>query len=300
MKLLLAILIIVSTTSSFAAVNVTKLTRRYMYNWSLCDLCGNPESAYYDPESKMLFISNVEGAPNVKDGKGSIQMVNASGKMLNAKWVTGLNAPKGMRAHKGVLWVSDIDQVLSIDIRTGQITRRLKVDGAKFLNDVAIDSIGTVFVSDMLDDKIYQIINNTVGTFFASPLLEGPNGLLVQENKLVVACWGKPDANFATKIRGRLMKIDLKTKAIEYVTKTPLGNLDGVEIDGKGNFLVSDWMAGKVFSVTAQGKTQELFTGMKGSADIGFIPDTETLVIPRMNENQITAFNLAKYPGYRR
>src|SRR3712207_6954360 len=59
----------------------------------------------------------------------------------SANWVTGPNAPKGMRAHKGVLWVSDIDQIISIDIATGKITRRLKVSGARFLNDVAIDSI---------------------------------------------------------------------------------------------------------------------------------------------------------------
>lgn len=287
-------------TSAFAAVDVTKLSRNYMYNWSGCDACAQPESAYYDSESKMLFISNVDGAFIAKDGKGSIQMNTAQGKMLQPRWVTGLHAPKGMRAHKGILWVTDIDQVISIDIRTGRIIKRFKISGAKFLNDVAIDSIGTVFVSDMLTNKIHQIVNNTVGTFFEGPLLEGPNGLLVQDNKLVVASWGKPDANFTTKVPGRLMKIDLKTKQIEYVTKNPLGNLDGLEIDAKGNYLVSDWRAGRVYSVTPEGKVVLLFTGMKGSADIGFIPDTQTLVIPRMNENQITAFNLAKYPGYRK
>ena len=299
MRFAIFFLALAATISAFAAIDVSRIGKPYGPIWSLCDLCGNPESTYYDPESKMLFISNVDGPANAKDGKGSIQMVHSAGKMMNAKWITGLNAPKGMRAYKGVLWVSDIDQVLSIDIATGKITRRIQVRGAKFLNDVAIDTIGTVFVSDMLGAKIYQIVNNTVGTFFEGPLLEGPNGLLVQDNKLVIACWGKPEADFSTKVAGRLMKIDLKTKVVEYVTSKPLGNLDGLEIDGKGNYLVSDWMAGKVYSITPAGKVQLLFMGMKGSADIGFIPETQTLVIPRMNENQITAFDMTKYPGYK-
>ncbi len=282
-----------------ASVDVNRPPKNYMYNWSGCDACAQPESTYYDPESKMLFISNINGAPVQKDGKGSIQMLQSNGKMVHSKWVTGLNAPKGLRAHKGVLWVADIDQILSIDIKTSKITRRLKVPGAKFLNDVAIDSIGTVYVSDMLDDKIYQVVNSTVGTFAEGPQLEAPNGLLVQDQKLIVASWGKPEANFTTKIPGRLMKIDLKTKAIEYITQRPLGNLDGLEIDGKGNYLVSDWMAGKVFSVTPSGKVQELFKGMKGAADIGFILETQTIIIPRMNENKITAFDMSKYPGYK-
>lgn len=299
MKFALAVLVLMVSTQTYAAVDVTKLSRRYMYNWSSCDLCANPESAYYDPESKMLFISNVDGTPMAKDGKGSIQMATAQGKMLNSRWVTGLNAPKGMRAYKGVLWVSDIDQIISIDIRTAKIIKRFTISGAKFLNDVAIDAIGTVFVSDMLTDKIHQVVNNSTGTFFEGPLLEGPNGLLVLGNKLLVASWGRPDAKFVTKVPGRLMTIDLKTKQIDYVTKTPVGNLDGLEIDAKGNYLVSDWVAGKVFSITPEGNVKVLFSGMKGSADIGYIPETQTLVIPRMDENQITAFNLAKYPGYR-
>ena len=36
--------------------------------------------------------------------------------MVSAKWVTGLNAPKGIRSLGGTLWVTDIDEVVSIDI----------------------------------------------------------------------------------------------------------------------------------------------------------------------------------------
>lgn len=297
MKFLLLLSLIAFNSADARSIDVSRAGKPYGPIWSVCEMCAQPESAYYDPESKMLFVSNVIGAPIEKDGKGSIQMISPSGKMLNPRWVTGLNAPKGMRAHKGVLWVSDIDRIISIDIRNGKITRNLPVKGAKFLNDVAIDSIGTVYVSDMMNNKIHQVVNNTVGTFVEGPHLEAPNGLLVKANKLIVASWGKPEPDFSTKVPGRLMQIDLKTKEIDYITKKPLGNLDGLEIDLQGNYLVSDWRAGKVFSVTPESKVRELFTGMKGAADIGFIPETQTLVIPRMGENQITAFNLGKYPG---
>ncbi len=87
--------------------------------WTLKDpAIVNPESAYYEPETKLIYVSNVAGGANVKDKEGWISKVDpVTGKIIEGKWVTGLNAPKGLRAHNGALWVSDIDQLVSIDIR---------------------------------------------------------------------------------------------------------------------------------------------------------------------------------------
>jgi hypothetical protein len=60
-----------------------------------------------------------------KDGNGYISRLTPDGKMASAKWVTGLNAPKGLRSAGSTLWVSDIDEIVAIDIGSGKITQRV-------------------------------------------------------------------------------------------------------------------------------------------------------------------------------
>lgn len=268
----------------------------YTFSWSVCDTCSSPESAYYDSQSKFIFVSNMAGAPDQKDGNGWIQKLTAGGKVVATKWVTGLDAPKGLRSFKGTLWVSDIDQLVAIDIASGRIRKKYPVAGSRFLNDVAVDSHGTVYVAEMLDNKIFQLKDEKVSIFKEGLDLESPNGLLVDGDDLIVASWGAPAADFSTKIPGKLYKISLSSKEKSLITKEPFGNLDGLEIDASGNYLVSDWRAGKVFRISKSGEATELFSGMNGAADIGFNKGTQMLIIPRMGDAQITAYDLKRYP----
>ena len=87
-----------------------------------------------------------------------------------------------------------------------------------------------------------------------------------------------------------MFKIDLKTTKKTAITKAPLGNLDGIELDGNGGYWVSDWVAGKVFRISAKGEPKEVVSGIKGCADIGFMADKHILLVPAMGENRILAF----------
>src|SRR3954471_10395852 len=104
--------------------------------WTVQDM-RTPESVYLDEGSGYLYVSQIDGMPGEKDGKGRISKLGLDGTVITADWVTGLNAPKGLRSYGGTLWCADIDEVLGIDISSGKITSRVKIDGAKFLNDVA-------------------------------------------------------------------------------------------------------------------------------------------------------------------
>ena len=260
--------------------------------WSVCESCSSPESVYYDEGSKTLYVSNIAGAGDEKDGKGWISKLSPYGKTISSKWVTGLNAPKGMRSLGDVLWVSDIDEVVAIDMKSGRILGRIKIGGAKFLNDIAVSPDGTVYVSDTIGGTIYRIKDNTPSIFMQGEQLESPNGLLYRDGRLYVAAWGKNLAkDWSTESPGGIYYVDTKTKKIYYITKKPLGNLDGLEIDREGNFIVSDWVAGKVYRVDKRGKSKLLRSGAKGFADIAFVPDLNLIVVPEMLENKITAFN---------
>lgn len=162
----------------------------YKQIWDVCHDCENPESVYYDTANDILFVSNVAGEGDKKDGKGWISKLKTNGEVIKSKWVEGLNAPKGMRSFKDNLWVSDIDEVLSIDMKTGKIMNRIKIEKALFLNDVAVDTGGTVYVSDTLASRIYQIQGGKASVFVEGVHLNSPNGLLVEGNNLYVAAWG--------------------------------------------------------------------------------------------------------------
>jgi sugar lactone lactonase YvrE len=257
--------------------------------WSVAG--ETPESAYYDPATANIFVSNVAGSPVEKDGKGWITRIDSSGKILQEKWVSGLNAPKGMRSAGGMLWVSDIDRMIGIDTATATIKHRIPIKSAKFLNDVAIDSNGDVYVSDMLASRIYRIKAGKSEVFVQGPQWESPNGLLISDGVLWVAGWGMGmKSDFSTTKPGRLYRIDLRTKQKTNVTMEPFGALDGLERDADGNFLVSDWMAGKIYSVGKDGTPRVILEGFKNSADIGYIPESRLLLVPQMGGNVINAF----------
>ena len=262
--------------------------------WSLGDEDGvrAPESAYYDADTGALFISQMgEGGGGAKDGDGWISKLDTAGKILNDKWVVGLNAPKGLRSHRGTLWVTDIDRLIAIHIASGRIAHTVEVPDAKFLNDVAIDDEGAVYVSDMQTSRIHRYHNGELSVFAEGRDMENPNGLLVEKDKLIVAAWGLDiQHDFSTAVPGRLYALDLKTRQRTDLTE-PLGNLDGLEADGRGGHIVTDWVSGDVYRIR-KGEVKIIMKLPKGAADIAFLTDRDRLIIPRMLENQVTAFDL--------
>ncbi len=298
MKNLIAALSLMATSVS-ASIDISKENEKspYKSSWTIGEGITTPESVYYDAESGSLFISNVSGKPDEKDGVGYITKADRNGKVTSAQWISGLNAPKGMRSFNGSLWVTDIDQVLKINIAEKKIESTIAINGAKFLNDLAIDAQGRIYVSDTLTSRIYRIENEKVSVFIEGRNLESPNGLLIQGNHLVVAAWGYTE-DWSGKNLGNLYSIGLTTKRISKITQKPLGNLDGLEVDNTGNYLVSDWVSGKIFKVKPNGKFDVIFHGFKNPADIAYISSTKTLIVPRMQENKVSGYSLSRYPGY--
>lgn len=260
--------------------------------WEVTEGMDSPESACVVGDR--VYVSQVGGAnPVEKDGNGRIVLLSIDGKLINKNWIIGLNAPKGLRAAGNSLWAADIDEMVEVDIAAGKVARKIKIEGSKFLNDVATAPDGTVYVSDMALSRIYMIQNGKVSVFADGEELEYPNGVLVEGDHLVVGGWGKPEADFSTKVPGRLFKLDLKTKKKTLITKEPTGNLDGVEADGKGGYIVTDWRAGKVMHIAADGKVSLLKQFKQGTADHAYLPETHTLILPHMLENKVAAYDLS-------
>jgi len=266
--------------------------------WTVEKGLAQPESAYFDPTSNAIYVSNIEGSPVEKDGKGYISKISPEGKMLVERWVDGLNAPKGLRSVGPTLYVTDLDAVLAFDLKTAKLKSKVAIPNAKFLNDIAIDNAGVVYVSDMFANAIYRIENEKATLWHSGPELPLPNGLLVHDEELIVASFGEDldPATFAVKKLGQLWSFNLKTKERQALTKQPLGNLDGLENDGSGGYYVSDWKAHTVYHVEADGIIKAILTGFQGPADIGLIEGKRLLLVPRMMDNKLTAYDLEALP----
>lgn len=255
---------------------------------------ANPESVVYSSLQKVLYVSNINGAPDAKDGNGFISQLGLDGKVIQRQWLKGLNAPKGLAYLRGYLYVVDIDELLEIDTGNRRITRRFKAPGAKFLNDVTVTPRGTVFVSDMLTNTIWRLQGESFTAWLQSDALEMPNGLAWDQGKLLVASWGvglKPD--FSTETTGYLKSVDAETKVITArFAPIPLGNLDGLVANGKGGYVVTDYMRGNVFKIGPDGQPNLWLQLTQGTADIGAAPGL--IVLPQMSENTVSAYPLTK------
>jgi len=92
--------------------------------WRLGGL-ANPESVALSADGTFLYVSNVSGEGEAKDGNGFIARVSTDGRMLQHEFAVGLNGPKGVVLLGDALYVADIDRVVVIDANTGAIRDRL-------------------------------------------------------------------------------------------------------------------------------------------------------------------------------
>jgi len=256
-----------------------------------------PESVLPDASGDRLFVSNVDGEPNAKDGKGFISLLSGDGHIETLEWVTGLNAPKGMARIGHRLFVSDIDELVVIDIDQAKIVTRYPAREAVFLNDVAADAAGNVYVSDMLTNRIYRLHDGRLDVWVDSPELANPNGLTVQGDRLYVASWGvMTPGEFTTKVPGHVKVVSLADRHIaDLGSDAPIGNLDGIEPMADGSLLVTDWMAGGLLQVGRDGAVTRLDPLAPGSADIGYQPRSGTVFVPMMQNGTVVAYRLPRH-----
>lgn len=259
----------------------TSTTPTLTLKWETDTLLTTSESVIYDDENDVLYVSNINGVPDAKDGNGYISSVSLDGKITNLNWVTGFDAPKGMGIHNGKLYVADIDRVHEIDIASKAVLNSFVAEGAKFLNDIATSKDGKVYVSDTGAGEIL-VLENGVFTKLVTGL-EGPNGLFVEGNAILVALWNSKTLNW----------LDLSSNQLKLKTDS-LENPDGIESLGDGTYMVSSWN-GLVSFIDKDWKASVILDtqlSKKGAADIEYIPSKKLLLVPTFYKNSVAAYDL--------
>ena len=249
---------------------------------------SSPESVEWDAAAGLFYVSKVGADPMAKDADGYIGKLGADGVIKADKWVTGLDAPKGMAIMRGKLFTADIDQLVEIDIASGQITNRYPAAGAVLLNDVIAAPDGRVFVSDTFANSVWVLETGAMGILAQDPMLMGPNGLTLDGNSLIVANLGDVSQGFDKIKPGYVVAVDLTSKAITpYGSVDPSGVLDGVEPDGAGGVLITDNMGGRLLQQAPGGAAMEVGKLEPGAADLEFVADQGLIVVPLTPANTV-------------
>jgi DNA-binding beta-propeller fold protein YncE len=252
--------------------------------WSTAPVFKVPESVFFDPEAGCFYVSNINGGPAQKNGVGFISKVDLNGQILDLEWVAGLNAPKGMGVYGEKLYVTDIDRIIVIDKDRGTVLTVHSVPGAKFLNDIAVDPQGTVYISDSSADTIYALEDGKFATVLSGGrYLKGPNGLFWEGDELLIG------------VQSRILRWKPDKEELTVLVKTA-GGIDGLQPTGAGDYLISDW-SGIVRLVSPAEEEQVLLdisSQKANTADFCYIPEKNLLVVPTFGGNQLWSFELVR------
>jgi DNA-binding beta-propeller fold protein YncE len=245
--------------------------------WETPETLLTCESVLYDASTGKIYVSNIEGNPSDKDRKGSISIIDNKGAIVTQEWVKGLNAPKGMAISNGKLYVTDIDELVEIDLATARITNKYLVAGAEFLNDADAHD-GKIYFTDMNKGLLHVLDGGTVTTISESNA--SINGVAVDSSGKIYGL----DASG--------LKMINSDGSSSNINSTVTGG-DGLIILGDGNFIASRW-AGEIYFVSGDGETLLLDTKDAGSntADVGFIPSENLVLVPTFMKNKVVAYKL--------
>lgn len=242
-----------------------------------------PESVIYDKKNDILYVSNLNFEPRKKDGNGFISKIDKSGKITDLRWIEGLSSPKGLAIVADTLYAADVDELVLMDIIRGTIIKKIPAVGSKMLNDITSDKNGNLYISDTDANLIYKYSAGRLSVWLNEGL-NGPNGLLSEEDRLLVASQGSMD--FVT--------FDIATKSGVMLAEG-VNRGDGIAFTGiPGYYIVSDW-SGEIFMINPD-KTKVSLLNTKeeksNTADIEFIQAGNLLLVPTFYKNCIVAYNL--------
>jgi DNA-binding beta-propeller fold protein YncE len=267
-----------TTNDTIAETNVQGTVAMAELLWETPAELTTCESVYYDQESGNIYVANIEGDASEKDGKGSISIISKDGEITQRDWVTGLNAPKGMGISDGKLFVTDIDEVVEIDIASAKVTQKHPVKGSQFLNDLDTHD-GIVYFTDMRAGTIHTLEEGSISTFAEGQ--SSINGIRIADNGTLYGLDGTG-----------LKKYDSDGN-FEIINDAVTGG-DGLVIIDDNTFIASRW-GGEVFLVQDGIETLIIDTKAEESntADIDFIPEDNIILVPTFLKNKVTAYQLS-------
>jgi hypothetical protein len=264
--------------------------------WFVRDGFVAPEAVRYDPDQDVYFVGNWgRGPASETDNNGYISRMKPDGQIENLKFIAGgtnrvvLHAPRGMYIVGDTLWVADADAVRGFNRRTGDKVANYDFSGFDrgFLNDVAADATGTVYVTDTGKNKLYKVQGQGGPTVVvADSVLGAPNGITwdAANNRFIIVPYGG--------YKG------IRAWVPGTTTLTDAGMSTGAKYDG-----VEVLSGGRVLVASQADTSLHLFSGTSGHAiihtlgppaDIAVDTKRNRVAVPVVAMNHVEIYELPK------
>lgn len=256
----------------------------------------HPESVASD--GRFFYVSNLGDVldPMARDGDGFISRLSKFGDIedLNAFPDVRLHSPKGMIVLNEVLYVTDVDTILGIDLRSRRVVYRKGIGGTKFLNDILARDESTLYVTATDIDQFYEIdlLSDSVRALANDKTPRAPNGLSADlvSNFLYLVSFGTDQE------AGEIGRYKINNGDYETVINER-GKFDGV-FYLNGRYYLSDWGTegvGRFFIYDVRNehireiKPEQGY--FKGPADFYFDTVKKQVWLPCMLENAVYIIN---------
>lgn len=267
-----------SKNSSKDTKDTEPLTFKLTELWRSDSVMKTPESVLFDSKRNVLYVANMN---RVDEGNtGFISKLATDGTIINLDWISGLKEPRGMGIHGDLLFATDMDRLLVIDIEKGELLKIVPVDGAVFLNDLSVSVDGVVYFSDSRGGKVQKYENDVVSNWLKD--LEGPNGLYDKGDHIIVSVSGASEVRDVDKVTGAYK-----------VIASGIG-VDGIEATGIDDYYIMSEWGGRIFMVGNDTIQKVLDTQEQkiNSADMAYDMEKRIVYVPTFNDNRVVAYKL--------
>ncbi|HUF64862.1 MAG TPA: hypothetical protein VMM17_02710 [Gemmatimonadaceae bacterium] len=272
------------------------------------------ESCSYDAERGVIVVPNRGVPQNVRTNDGWVSFINHDGSVHTARWIgvqsSGaranlapplvLNEPFGSDIVGGILYLVDRDGgtgagdptvavIRRFDMRTGAPAVEIRVEGAPWLNDLAVADDGTIYTTQTGDFgnnpdpttwRVWKIApDGAPSVFVQGAPLQAPNGVAFDPaGNVVVANFGNAEV-LTFSPSGELVRTEAAAQP----------GSDGLVIMPDGTKYVSSVTQGGVSRIRPGAAAELIARNIPSAASMCYDAGANQLVIP-MNPHNGLAF----------
>lgn len=235
---------------------------------------SSPESVAYDSIGKRYLISNTS----------SQKIVQRSISGAVTDFVTVGGGIHGITVYNNRAYVCNGTRIRGYDLTNATEVFNVQIAGSAFLNDLAIDNSGIMYISDFNLRRIYKLNTNTQQYWiYVLNTVNIPNGVYVDQprNRLLFCGWGTS---------APIKSVNFADSSIVTLVTTSFSNCDGISLDRNDNVYISAWSIQSVvrYDINFVNSPVTVVSGLSNPADIYVNKSTDTLVVPNAGNSTVT------------
>ena len=262
--------------------------------WFVRDGFVAPEAVRYDPDQDVYLVANWgTGSASATDNNGYISRMKPDGQIESMRFIAGgsngvvLHAPRGMYIVGDTLWVADADAVRGFHRKTGAKLANVDFSALDrgFLNDVAADATGTVYVTDTGRNKLYKVTGGPT-LVVSDSILGSPNGITWDgaNNRFIIVPFGGH--------RGIRAWAPGATTLTDIAMSTG-ARYDGVEVLSGGRILVAS-QADTSLHIFSGNSGRAILHTLGPPADIAVDTKRNRVAVPVVARNHVEIWELPR------